>query len=256
MVAGVSSACLYPMHTEDSLRILGELGVKNVEVFFSDNSEASGSIFAEITDIVKSYEMNVISVHPYSSPMETMFLFSEYDRREQTLLDIYKGIFDSMTVLDAKLFVLHGAILSAKCNDERYIDRFMRLTDIAKDFGITIVQENISYCKSSDIDFLKMLKNECDAKFVLDIKQAVRSGISPIKIIEALGDSILHIHASDNGENGDCLPIGKGSFDFPSLISALNGIDYNGALLVELYRNNFGEPAELFDSMKKLEALL
>lgn len=256
MFAGVSSACLYPMHTEDSLRILGGLGVKNVEIFFSDNSEASGSIFSEITDIVKSYDMNVISVHPYSSPMETMFLFSEYDRREQTLLDIYKGIFASMNVLGTKLFVLHGAILSAKCSDERYIERFMKLSDIAKDFGVTIVQENISYCKSSDIEFLKMLKRECDAKFVLDIKQAVRSGISPTDIINALGDSILHIHASDNGKNGDCLPIGKGSFDFPSLISALKDIGYNGALLVELYRSNFGDPSELFDSMKKLEALL
>ena len=80
-VAGVSSASLYPMHTEDAVRILGENGVKNTEIFINDISETGGRIFADISHTVQDYGMNVISVHPFSSPMETLFLFSDYDRR-------------------------------------------------------------------------------------------------------------------------------------------------------------------------------
>ena len=102
------------------------------------------------------------------------------------------------------------------------------------------------------------MKKECGgrAKFVLDIKQAIRSSLSPFDIIDALGDSIIHVHISDNREGADCLPVGEGSFDFGRLTAALKKAGFKGGLMIELYRRNFREPKELFNSMKKIEKLL
>lgn len=254
---GVSSASLYPLHTEDAVRKLAEMGVRNAEIFINDFSESEGEIFEDILKTVRDYEMNIVSVHPFP-PMESGYLFSEYDRRQKTHLDIYKRYFHCMNRLGAKIFVLHGAILSSKCPDERYFEQYSKLLDIAEEQGITIAQENICYCKSKDIDFLRRLKENCGerVKYLLDIKQAVRAGISPFELIETLGNDIVHIHISDNSPEGDCLPVGKGSFDFVKLVEKLNGIGYDGAMLIELYRHNYGEYNELYEGMKIIEQII
>jgi len=257
MLSGVSSASFYPLHTEDALLKLGEMGVKNVEIFINDLSESKGEIFSEMCRIISDYDMNVVSLHPFP-PMESGYLFSEYDRRSQSHMDIYRHYFDCMNKLGAKIFVLHGAILSSNCSDERYFEQYARLLDMADEFGITIAQENISYCKSRDIEFLKRLKKNCGerVKYLLDIKQAVRSKVSPFDFIRELGRDIVHVHISDNSEQGDCLPVGKGYFDFSAFISELNDCGYKGALLVELYRENYNEYIELYECMKKIQEIV
>ena len=258
MLAGISSASMYPLHTEDAVRELAKMGVRNAEIFINDVSESDGEIFADIVKTVKDSGMNIVSVHPFSSPMESLFLFSDYDRRRDTLIDMYKRYFECMNVLGADIFVLHGAILSTKCSDERYFERYSMLMDAAEEYGVTVAQENICYCKSKDLEFLKNLRKNCGerTKFVLDIKQAVRTGLSPFTIIDELGKDIIHVHISDNGKNGDCLPVGKGEFDFFALTEKLNSIGYNGAMFIELYRNNYGEYTELYESMKKIEEII
>ncbi len=234
------------------------MGVKNAEIFINDFSELEGEIFADILRTIRGYDMNILSVHPFSSPMESAYLFSEYDRRCKFILDMYRRFFERMGDLGAKIFVLHGAILSSNCSDERYFERYSSLLDVADEFGVTVAQENICYCKSKDIDFLKRLKESCGdrTKYVLDIKQAVRAGISPFDFIDGLGKDIIHVHISDNNPEKDCLPIGKGSFDFSTLVRKLKEIDYSGGLLVELYRHNYGEYRELYDGMKKIEEII
>ena len=258
MKAGVSSASLYPMHTEDAVRTLCELGVKHTEIFVNDISETRGAVFDEIKSIARSFELDVVSVHPFSTPMETLFMFSDYDRRRETFFDMYRSYFDFAERMGARIFVLHGAAKEARCSDSMYFEQFLRLCDIASEYGLTVAQENISYCRSADIDFLKRMMKECGdrAKFVLDIKQAVRSGISPFELLYVLGRSMIHVHISDNMPGKDCLPPGKGSFDLSGLIKKLSEIKFDGAVLTELYRSNYGEPSELYDSMVYIENII
>lgn len=257
IITGVSSASLYPMHTEDAVRKLGEMGVRNAEIFINDYSESQGAVFNEILEIVREYDMNIVSVHPFP-PMESGYLFSEYDRRQQTNLDIYRHYFDCMNRLGAKIFVLHGAILSSHCSDERYFEQYSKLLDIADEQGITIAQENICYCKSKDLDFLRRLKENCGegVKYLLDVKQAVRAGISPFEFIDKFGKDIIHVHISDNSPEGDCLPIGKGSFDFGKFTKKLIDTSYSGAMLIELYRHNYEEYEQLAEGMKLVEKII
>ncbi len=258
MLAGVSSASLYPLPTEEAVRTLAELGVKNAEIFFNDFSELDGAVFSDILRTVKSSGMNVVSVHPFGTQIESFFLFHDYERRRTTALELYKRHFDRMNRLGARYFVIHGAVLSANCSDERYFRQYERLLDAADDFGVTVLQENVCYCKSGSPDFLLRLREVCGGrvKFVLDVKQAVRSGASPYELARLLGRDIAHVHISDNGPAGDCLPIGKGTFDFPRLFSILRENGFDGALLIELYRKNYGSYQELADGAAKIEEIL
>jgi len=255
---GISTASLYPMHTEQALLTVAELGTKNIEIFLNSSTELEGEIFSHIQDTVKQHELNILSVHPFSSPMETLFLFSSYDRRVTEIMDLYKRYFEMMSRLNSRIFVVHGAISSAKCSDERYVQRMYDLIEAGKSFGVTVAQENVSYCRSGSLDFLQMLSRELgsNASFVLDIKQARRSGLQPNEILNKLGSKIIHLHLSDADEQRDCLPIGAGSFDFADFFAAAKAVGFDGSAVVELYRDNYGDYSELAESVAKLEKML
>lgn len=258
MVVGVSTASLYPLHAEDALAELASLGVKNAEIFANATVEAQEPIVSQMLKIRDENGMKITSFHPFSSPMESVFLFSTYDRRVEEMMELYRGFFGSMNRLGAKIFVLHGAILSSKCPEEHYLRQFGMLARVGREYGITVAQENVSYCMSGDLKFLKKMKRELGdlARFVLDLKQARRSHADPFDYIRELGGSIAHCHLSDADADRDCLPIGNGNFDFRELIRRLASTGFDGALIVELYRSNYGEFSELKKSAEILEEIV
>ncbi len=254
MEIGVSTASLYPLHVEDAFAELAGLGIKKAEIFANASCEARDPIVSQILKIRDNNGMKITSFHPFSSPMESVFLFSEYDRRIEEMMSMYREFFGSMNRMGAGVFVLHGAILSSKCTMAHYFKQFRMLSETGREYGITVAQENVSYCLSGQLDFLKAMKRELGdyAKFVLDLKQARRSGDDPLRYANELGESIVHCHLSDADGSRDCLPIGAGNFDFSELIRRLFGCGFDGALIIELYRSNYGS----FDELKKSEEIL
>lgn len=255
MKIGVSTASLYPLHVEDAFAELAVRGIKTAELFANSTSEAGEPITSMILDIMRKNGMNITSFHPFSSPMESVFLFSTYDRRIEEMLDLYSGFFHSMNRLGAKIFVLHGAILSSKCPPEHYVKQFRLLAEIGREHRITVAQENVSYCLSGNLDFLKMMKRELGdyARFVLDLKQTRRSHADAFDYVRELGENIVHLHISDGNDEKDCLPVGHGDFDFKRLMQEMSGLGYDGAYIVELYRENYDTFDRLRESVDRLE---
>lgn len=258
MKIGVSTASLYPLHLEDAFAELAKLGIKNAEVFANSMAEGGEPCISLVSKIQRRYGMTVTSFHPFSSPMESVFLFSNYDRRIDEMMTMYRGFFESMNSLGAKIFVLHGAILSSKCAPEHYCRQFRLLAEAGREFGVTVAQENVCYCMSGRLEFLEMMKRELGelARFVLDLKQARRSGESPFDYIKSLGNSIIHCHISDGSDKQDCLPVGEGCFDFARLIRELSETGYDGAYIIELYRNNYGGFDTLRESADRLAEIV
>lgn len=252
MKIGVSTACLYPNETESALRRLCEAGLDTFEIFFNADCELRGSIYEEIRQIIRDNSLSVISVHPYTSAVETMSLFGNYPRRLHEMMDIYKRYFEIMNELGAGIFVLHGALKSAVCTDELYFERYSLLYEEGKKSGITVAQENVSYCKGGSLDFLKKMKKVLggNCNFVLDVKQALRSNTDSFEIISALGDSLVHFHLSDNTPHNDCVSVGKGSFDFPRFADTVKKLTGNWNIILELYRSGFGNLSELKESIE------
>ncbi|MGN1119309.1 MAG: sugar phosphate isomerase/epimerase family protein, partial [Oscillospiraceae bacterium] len=143
MVFGISTACLYPLHTEDAFEKLASLGAAAAEVFANSTPEAQEPLVSQMAETACRHNMTITSLHPFSSPMESVFLFSEYDRRVDEMLALYRGFFRGMNTLGAKIFVLHGAILSSNCSHEHYIRQFRLMAQAGREYGITIAQENV-----------------------------------------------------------------------------------------------------------------
>lgn len=255
MKVGASTACFYPMETEKALLEIAQAGIKNAEIFFNADCELSGSIFGEIKNTVYNFGMSVLSVHPFTSAVETMSLFGDYPRRFDDMMDIYKRYFEIMNSFGAKVFVLHGALKSAVVEDEVYFDRYLKLYEQGKRFGVTVAQENVSYCKSGSREFIALMKKSLgeNCKFVLDVKQARRSGLSPFDLLDELGGSIVHCHLSDSSDKMDCIPVGQGDFDFEGFVNKLNEINYSGNIILELYRNGYENICEIKDSISFME---
>lgn len=209
-----------------------------------------------MAELLKRFDMKCCSLHPFTGEMESMMFFSPYERRVQDMLDYYKHYFAAMEALGAEIFVLHGG--KAAGNVSLYAERFSRIAETAKEFGVIVAQENVARFASRSLSFLKELKEALGgkAKFVLDVKQAVRSGENPESMLETLGDSVVHVHISDHGAYGDCQLLGNGSFQIKRFLTRLSALSPDCSVILELYRNAFGSTGELVQNYQVLERMV
>lgn len=256
MKLGISSSCYYPLETERSLALIGQAGAKTAEIFFNAPSELQPPLLRELCSIRDHFGMDIVSIHPFMSFAEDFYIFSEYERRFQDSLDFYKYFFSAAQTLGASLFVLHGA-RHLHIEKELYAARLFQLNETAKAFGVRVAHENVVHYVGESPAFMAFLQQQLQADFqmVLDLKQARRAGVDPFAFLDCVGESIVHLHASDSDEAHDCLPPGTGTFDFPRLFAELKKRGYHGACLIELYRHNFSENAALTDGLRYLETV-
>ncbi len=254
--AGVSTACLYPQPLEEAFYELALSGVQQAEVFINSHSELKKSFVMGLVDIVKRFGIGCCSMHPFTSEMEPMMFFSNYNRRVHDMLDYYKYYFAAMEALDAKVFVMHGN--KAPISAEAYAEKLYMIIKAAEDFGVTVALENVARCTTRSLEFMAELKSLMgkDAAFVLDIKQAVRSGVNPFSALDSLSDSIVHVHISDHGAFGDCLTIGNGSFKVRDFLAKLKDVSPDCTAVLELYRNAFGSISDLIQNYQVLERMV
>ncbi len=255
MNIGFSSSCLYPMQTEEAFRTVGELGAKTAEIFFNSPSELGGPILTELVAIRNYYGIDVRSVHPFTSAYETYLLFSGYHRRTLDGIEFYKRYFEAANALGAKMVVLHGGHSVAAIEPERYAHNYILLNNAAREAGLHIAHENVNTHLCSRVDYMKKIADFVGDGFrmVLDIKQCRRCGENEFDFINELGDRIYQVHLSDCLGDEKCLAPGAGEYDFRRLFDALAGVGYNESVLIELYRQNFGEISELSAAKAYLE---
>lgn len=248
LCAGVSTACLYPRPVEEALYDLALAGVSNVEIFINTHSELRRGFVDALARILERFDMTCRSLHPYTCEIEPTMLFSTYSRRADDYLEYCRHYFAAMQRLGATVFVLHGnKAPSASANVELYLERFGRLATLGESYGIQVAQENVARCTSASLSFLEKMRDGLghQARFVLDVKQAVRAGEDPMAMLRSLGQHVVHVHISDHGEYGDCLPLGKGRFQLNKFLQELQAKSPNCAVILELYRSSFSGVPEL-----------
>lgn len=257
MPFGVSTSCLYPMQTEESLEMLGKSGVKTCEVFLNSVSETTTEFAKLLNKIKDEYGMRITAVHPFSSFSETFMLFGDYERRYLDVVEFYKRCFEVTAILGADISIIHGMRLTGKLPHEIYFERFASLVEDGKKFGVRVAQENVNGHFSENPEFLRNMKAALGENFklVFDVKQAVRSGNEPFSFAEEFKNDIIRIHISDNNSESDCLPPGKGGFDFKRLFAIMDSANYRGDYIIELYRDSFGTVDELKESFEYLQSL-
>ena len=255
---GVSSACFYPETTEKSLETAGKCGFRDVELFLNSHSELEDEFVDNLIAIKEKYSLNIISVHPFASFAESFYLFSNYERRYYDILPLYDRLFEVTAKLGADIFVFHGAKIPGTISDDEYCSRFAHLIEMGKKYGVRVCQENVVHHRSESPEYLKMMKDKIgdDFSVVLDIKQAHRAGFSPYDFIDALHESIIHIHISDRNSEKDCIAPLKGVFDFNKLFETMKAECYNGKFIIELYNWSYETTDEITDAYNKLNNMI
>lgn len=258
VIAGISTACMYPMLTEDALRTVCGLDVDGVEIFVNSDCELEEAFVKDMRKTLDDTNTKCLSLHPYTCGIEPMMFFTYYERRYRDMLEYHKKYFNTMNILGAKVFVLHGNKPQNKFDDQTYFERYEGLYDLGKSFGITVTHENVERCTAGDLDFLIKMKKALGDKacFTLDVKQAVRKGISPYDFVKALGSNIKHVHLSDHNETSDCTLVGKGNLDFDKFYGKLKKVGFDGSIVLELYRNGFDKPEDLGENYQFIRKII
>ncbi len=258
MITGISSACFYPLETEKSIVRCGEMGFKNLEIFVNAECEMQGNIFHDIKSAINYYGINVCSVHPFTSFSESFVIFGRYKRRVNDGIEYYKRFFNFTAELGADIFILHGGKLINTADNEEYFERYAKLYNIGKEFGVTVSHENVVDKRAQSPEFVKRMNDYLNGNFALtlDLKQCRRAGESPFDFIDKVGEKIVNVHVSDYDDFSDCLPPFEGKENFEQIISALNKKNYTGKYLIELYNNNFVSQEEIVFAALKLDRYL
>lgn len=253
---GISTACYYPTYLEDAIKSLCDNNIKNIEIFINSNFELEPDFAKQIKSELDKSNTKVVSVHPYISALDSLLFFTPYERRFNDGLEALKKHYDFINSLGANIFVFHGDLLTnpSLSTDEQY-ERIYRLNKDAKEQGIIFAHENVARCKGGDLKYLSDLAKIMgdDIHFALDTKQAIRKGLDPYDFLEKLNKNICHIHISDYNDESDCMLIGKGSLDFKRFINTLKSFDFDGAIILELYKRGYKTYEDLFENYKFME---
>lgn len=254
MKLGVSTASYYPLETELALEEVGKSGFEVTEIFFNAQSELKENFIDILEDIKDKYSVQISSVHPTMSLAESFMIFSAYERRFWEALDSFSRYSEIAKRLGAKYIILHGGKPNGILSDEEYCERYMQLKSAASKNGVTVLQENVAHFRAGDIEFMRSMRDILgnEAEFCIDIKQSIRCGYEPMELVREFYDNTKHYHISDHSTASDCLLPFMGNFNFEELFTFLKEKNYNGSLIVEVYRDTYKNFDDIRNSYRKL----
>ncbi len=260
MNIGLSSACFYPeLLTENSIELISKIGFDSGEIFLNTLSEYEEDYIQRLNEERHKYNFTVESVHCFS-PVVEPYLFETYKRRRQDMFKVFKKVCRAAKTLGAKYYTFHG-MRKAEFNqlDKNFTTEiYDHLNYTALEEGVILAQENVSWCMSSDLKYINLLKEKCryPVKFTLDIKQAYKSGMGYKEYVTAMGTDIVNIHINDRDSFHPCLLPGRGTVDYDQLFRFLREITYSGSMIIEVYNENFKENCELIEAREYLNKKL
>lgn len=248
MKAAISTACLYPAYLENALEQIASRGVRHAEIFVNTDSEMKPPILNILRSTVTRTGIKITSVHPYTCGIEPMMFFTDYPRRLDDIIDYYRRFFSFMNEFGAKVFVFHGNKPQNHIDERTEFERYAMLAEAGDEFGITVAQENVSRCTSGKLDYLTRMSDYLGSRaaFVLDTKQAIRAGEDSIEVLRALGRKVVHVHFSDSVKNGrDCVMYKQGDYDNYTFFTMLRDMEFEGRIVLELYKDAYRDADEL-----------
>lgn len=256
MNIGISTACFYPLETEEALLEIGKMGIKTTEIFFNAECEKKDSFIDILEDIKDEFGLSIKAIHPSMSLSEHFTLFSNYDRRFNDGLDSYRRYSEIAARLGAKFIIMHGGKSHTQITDEEYCERYMTVKEACLRNGVTVLQENVARHRSGEYEFLQAMVDilGSDAEFCFDLKQAIRSGYDPLELSEKFIKNIKHYHISDHSLASDCLLPVNGKFNFKELFSR-NRHQTELSYIIEVYNNSYKNYSEILDSFDKITKL-
>lgn len=262
MKTGISTASLFLRRDNlQTVKLMGEMGVKNAEVFLTTYSEYDKKFAKKLAEA--KGDMSVNSVHILNTQFEPQ-LFGAHPLVKADAFSWLKKVMECAQILDAPYYTFHGTARVKKAsrsgnNDDfsKIIPSFQEITSFCQNYGVTLCLENVEWSTYNRPGvFTKIASAVPTLKGVLDIKQARISGFPYEDYLDEMGEKIAYVHLLDINEQGKtCLP-GKGVFDFETLIKRLSDKGFNGNLFIEAYAGDYDKEEELKISCDYLNELI
>ena len=169
--AGVSSACFFPLETADSVKILSEWHIPNIEIFFNSFQELKDGYLERLSALCREAGTQVVSIHPFTSNSESLYFFTSYPGRLQDGLMIYRPFLRAAQKLGARVLVFHGATLQNRMDIPQSAANLRVLDRVAREeYGVTVAYENVVRCRGKDPDYFVQLREYYpELRFVLDV---------------------------------------------------------------------------------------
>lgn len=265
MQIGVSTASYFNrLEVEDAVVDIAAHGVTLCEVFLDTFSEYEPAYIDLLTERLSPTPLKVYSVHPMGTQFEPQ-LFSMQSRQRRDAGQMFEKVLLAGKRLGAKVYVMHGPVGVA---DPRKLMDVARVSPVLKDlcatakgYGLQLALENVSWCLFSRPEIGTALLERIGPgalKFTLDVKQAIRSGYTPMDYIDAVGTEFVNLHLCDafvqtdaKGDFSLKMP-GEGNVDFAGIGRALARCGYAGPAFVEVYSNMYADVPALYDSLQRM----
>lgn len=252
MKAGISTASLFVrFSTEDALKFLSDNKIEVAEVFLESYCEYNKK-FGKVLRKVKG-DTEVHSVHVLTTQFEPQ-LYSVNERAKNDSFDILSGAMAAAKEIGAKYYTFHGVARLKKLPINIDYDRVGNITqqiiNVTEKYGVSLAYENVHWSYYNYVGFFNEIrKRTTGLKGTLDVKQARLSNVDYRDFIKEMGKDIVTVHLSDVDENGKMVLPGRGITDFYEMFSMLSDYGFDGALLLEVYQNDYRSFSELFDSL-------
>ena len=262
MIAGVSTASLFNRkNNEDALPFLDEIGVKTAEVFLTSFSEY-GKEFGRMLATRKG-KVFVHSIHDLNTQFEPQ-LFASNERVKKDAFFWLAKVMEAGRELGAKYYTFHGTARikrSARSgvNDDfsALCKSFQEIYEFCQSYGLKLCLENVEWATYNRLGVFEKIR-DCVPNLggVLDVKQARISGYDYRDYLTEMGENLTHVHLSDLDENGKIRLPGQGVFDFGETIDRLKDVGFDGALIIEVYKDDYLHLSEIKRSVEYLDELL
>jgi sugar phosphate isomerase/epimerase len=236
------------------LRELSFVHVDCVEVVDAGIHALSQTRIRALRDSISSYSCS-ISVH---APWFGLDLSSPVKPALNAMMKSLEVSIRNAGELGAEVWVVHGgsrndySLFYPGQDQKTNIESLSHLMRVADDIGVKMAVENLwKQDILYDVDDLLKFSEETGgrARFTLDTGHANLTGHLNT-FIPALGNSLIHVHASDNNGDFDAhLGVGRGTIDWKKVASQLKQANYKGMVIAEVKEN-------VEESVKTLHELL
>ncbi len=262
MKTGVSTASLFNRkNNEDAMPYLAELGVRTAEVFltsFSEYGKEFGSILAK-----RKGQVCVHSIHDLNTQFEPQ-LFATNERVKKDAYFWLEKVMEAGRELGAKYYTFHGTARikrAARSGDKddfnALCENFTEIFEFCGNYGLRLCLENVEWATYNRVGVFEKIRAQLPSiGGVLDIKQARISGFDYRDYLKEMGGNLTHVHVSDLDERGKIRLPGKGIFDFDELVSRLQDVGFDDALIIEVYKDDYSLPEELKIAVDYLDEIL
>jgi protein FrlC len=260
-----------PSYTlDDTIRRIAAAGYDGIEIGCAAPhawpDHLNGSRRKELRSLLENEKLTPVSLLPApgggpgnnpASPLPT-------ERRATT--DHYKAVVDLAADLGAGLVLYIGGWQVHGTNRKDALawslECLVEVADHARARQIVLAVEptpaDSNLIESAD-DAIELMRraNKPNVKVMFDTFHALYRNEVSSDYVRSMGDSLVHVHAADT----DRLPPGEGKVDFLSVLRALQDVDYQGYITMEIGFSRRDVDPDAYarlalQNLKSLESLL